>query len=143
MLAYRKLLIVAAVLGVVGLGTSAFGYAGSAFSPRGYVTSHYARASRYDIGRDAVAYTTTRSPALVNRDLTGAWRPTNRYSDASGYYLRYGDDSVVVRPQGAGSLILLEKMRTANTRYIGVVGNNWHYDSRQSTSRGGGPGAGK
>jgi len=143
MLTYRKLLIVAAVLGVLGVGLSAVGFANSAFSPRSYVSSHYTRANRYDIGRDALAYTTARSPALVSRDLGRAWRPTNQYSDTSGYYLRYGDDSVVVRAQGVGSLILLEKMRTANTRYAPIIGNNWHYDSRQSTSRGGGPGAGK
>jgi hypothetical protein len=143
MLTYRKLLIVAAVLGVVGLGMSVAGFATAGFSARTYVSSHYTRASGYDIGRDAVAYTTTRSPAQVNRDLTGAWRPTNAYNDGSGYYLRYGDDSVVVRPQGVGSLILLEHMRTAHTRYATIVGNNWHYDSRQSNSRGGGPGAGK
>jgi hypothetical protein len=143
MTGYKKLFIVAAVLGVVGFGASVFGIANSSFSPNSYVSSHYTRAARYDLGRDARAYTSARSPLLVSQQITKAWRPTYRYNDGSGYYLRYGDDSVVIRPQGAGSLILLEKMRTANARYFGVVGNTWHYTTRQNSSRGGGSGTGK
>ena len=141
---FKKLFIVAGLLGVLGAGMSIFGLAHTGAGPRTFVSSHYTRANRYDIGGDAVAYTSPLAPAAVSRAITGAWRPTDNYSNGGAYYLRYNDDSVVVKAAaGVGSLILLEKMRTAYTRYSPYVGSNWHYTTRQSTSRGGGPGVGK
>jgi hypothetical protein len=141
---YKKLFIIAAVLGVVGAGASIFGISKAAFSPRSYVSQHYTRASRYDIGRDAIAYTSARSPALVSSEITRAWRPSNRYDNGGAAYLRYGDDSVVVKAAAAGgALILIEKMRTANTRYVPIIGNSWNYSTRQNSNRGGGSGTGK
>jgi hypothetical protein len=144
MASFKKLFVIASVLGVVGAGMSVVGLAGATTSPRTFVSSHYTRASRYDIGRDAVAYTSPLAPTAVNQAITHAWRPTDSYTSTGGYYLRYNDDSVVVKAAaGVGSLILLENMRTAYTRYSPVVGGFWHYNTRQSTARGGGPGVGK
>lgn len=144
MAGFKKLFIIASVLGVVGAGMSVFGLAGAGASPRSYVSSHYTRASRYDIGGDAVAYTSPLAPAVVSQAITHAWRPTYNYTSTGSYFLRYKDDSVVVKAAGGvGSVILLEKLRTAYNRYSPIVGNNWHYTTRASTVRGGGPGVGK
>lgn len=144
MAGFKKLFAIAGVLGVVGAGMAGVGLAGAGASPRSYVSSHYTRASRYDIGGDAVAYTSPLPPSTVSRSISNAWRPTYNYSTGGSYFLRYDDDSVVVKAAaGVGSLILLEKMRTAYTRYAPIVGSYWHYSTRQSTVRGGGPGVGK
>lgn len=129
-------------LAAVGLLIGLIGTSYGGFSPRGYVADHYARSTRDDIGRDAKAYTSSRPPSQVADELTGAWQPADRYVDGSGVYLRYTDDAVVIRPAGAGSLILVENLRTAYPRYLGVVGGYWGW-SRGTTVRGGGPGAGK
>jgi len=144
MAGFKKLFIIASVLGVLGAGMSVVGLVGAGASPRSFVSSHYTRASRYDLGTDAVAYTSPLAPAAVSQSISRAWRPTYNYTSAGSYFMRYNDDSVVVKAAaGVGSLILLEKMRTAYTRYSPIVGSNWHYTTRQSTDRGGGPGVGK
>ncbi len=139
---HRRWIGLGAALALVGVLVAGTGLFFGTFSPRGYVKDRYARSASHDIGRDAIAYTSSRPPSQVAKELTGAWRPADRYVDPSGYYLRYGDDSVVIRPLAAGSLILLERMTTAYPRYHGTVGSGWGW-SRGSTVRGGGPGAGK
>lgn len=74
--------------------------------------------------------------------MTDAWKPADQYVDGSGVYLRYDDDSVVILPVAAGSVILLERLSTAYPRYHSTVGNSWGW-GRGSTVRGGGPGSGK
>ena len=127
---------------MVGALVAAFAIFYGNFSPRGYVEDRYTRASSRDIGRDAVAYTSPKSPSQVSKDITDAWQPADQYVDGSGVYLRYDDDSVVILPIAAGSVILLERMATAYPRYHNVVGSGWGW-GRGSTVRGGGPGAGK
>ena len=139
---YRRWIVVGVAVAVVGALLAAFAIFYGNFSPRGYVQDHYTRASSRDIGSDALAYTSTRTPSEVAKDVTDAWQPADEYVDGTGVYLRYDDDSVVILPLAAGSLILLERMTTAYPRYHHVVGGGWGW-GRGTTVRGGGPGAGK
>jgi hypothetical protein len=133
--------IVAAALGLLGLFCGVAIFSGT-FSPRQYVDATYTREPARDIGTDAVAYTSQRVPSQVVGEITAAWEPADRYVDGSGVYLRYSDDAVVVLPLAAGSLILVEAVRTAYPRYYGILGSHWH--TRDGSGfRGGGPGAGK
>jgi len=139
---YRRWFIVGAVFTLIGVLVASFAVFSGSFSPRGFVKDKYTRAASHDIGRQAIAYTSRKSPSVVSREITGAWKPADQYVDGSGIYLRYDDDSVVIRPIDTGSVILLEKMSTAYPRYHSTVGNSWGW-GRGSTVRGGGPGAGK
>ncbi|WFE58934.1 DUF4247 domain-containing protein [Micromonospora sp. WMMD712] len=139
---YRRWFVVGAAVAVVGALLAAFAIFYGNFSPRGYVQDRYTRAASRDIGRDAVAYTSSKTPSQVAKEVTDAWQPADQYVDGSGVYLRYDDDSVVILPIAAGSVILLERMTTAYPRYHSTVGSHWGW-GRGSTVRGGGPGAGK
>ncbi|MFC0527544.1 DUF4247 domain-containing protein [Phytohabitans kaempferiae] len=140
----RRWFVVGIGLAVVGAIVAAVGVFTGSFSPRGYVADNYSRAAARDIGTDALAYTSAKAPSEVADQISGVWTPADRYVDASGVYLRYDDDSVVILPLAAvGSLILVEKMTTAYPRYHGTVGNYWGWGGRGGTIRGGGPGAGK
>ncbi|WBB78199.1 DUF4247 domain-containing protein [Micromonospora sp. WMMD882] len=139
---YRRWFVVGAAFAVIGALVAAFAIGYGNFSPRGYVEDRYTRANGRDIGRDAIAYTSSKSPSQVADEVTDAWKPADQYVDGSGVYLRYDDDSVVILPVAAGSLILLERLSTAYPRYHSTVGNAWGW-GRGSTVRGGGPGSGK
>ena len=139
---YRRWLVVGVALAVIGALVASFAIFYGNFSPRGYVQDRYARASSRDIGGQALAYTSNKAPSQVSKEITDAWQPADQYVDGSGVYLRYDDDSVVILPLAAGSLILLERMTTAYPRYHHVVGGGWGW-GRGTTVRGGGPGAGK
>ncbi|WP_422753902.1 DUF4247 domain-containing protein [Micromonospora sp. WMMD708] len=139
---YRRWFVVGVAFAVVGALVAAFAIFYGNFSPRGYIEDRYTRAASRDIGRDAIAYTSNRTPSQVAKDVTDAWKPADQYVDGSGVYLRYDDDSLVILPIAAGSVILLERMRTAYPRYHSTVGNHWGW-GRGSTVRGGGPGSGK
>lgn len=139
---YRRWFVVGAAVAVVGALLAAFAIFYGNFSPRGYVQDRYNRAAGRDIGGQAVAYTSTKTPSQVAEEVTAAWQPADQYVDGSGVYLRYDDDSVVILPIAAGSVILLERMTTAYPRYHSTVGSHWGW-GRGSTVRGGGPGAGK
>ncbi|MFC0005159.1 DUF4247 domain-containing protein [Micromonospora siamensis] len=139
---YRRWFVLGVAFAVIGALVAAFAIFYGNFSPRGYVQDHYTRAASRDIDSNAVAYTSNRAPSQVAKDVTGAWKPADQYVDGSGVYLRYDDDSVVILPIATGSVILLERMRTAYPRYHSTVGSYWGW-GRGSTVRGGGPGAGK
>ncbi|MEO3775721.1 DUF4247 domain-containing protein [Micromonospora sp. B11E3] len=139
---YRRWFVVGAAFAVIGALVAAFAIFYGNFSPRGYVEDRYSRAVSRDIDDDAVAYTSAKSPSQVAKEVTDAWQPADQYVDGSGVYLRYDDDSVVILPIAAGSLILLERMSTAYPRYHSTVGSHWGW-GRGSTVRGGGPGSGK
>ncbi|MEV1288368.1 DUF4247 domain-containing protein [Micromonospora sp. NPDC049679] len=139
---YRRWFVVGAAFALIGALVAGFGIFYGNFSPRGYVESRFVRSASHDIGRDGIAYTSSKRPTEVAAELTEAWQPAERYVDGSGVYLRYDDDSVVILPLAAGSLILLERTATAYPRYHGIVGGSWG-GGRGSTIRGGGPGAGK
>ncbi|MEU4565986.1 DUF4247 domain-containing protein [Micromonospora sp. NPDC023956] len=139
---YRRWFVVGAAFAVIGVLVAAFAIFYGNFSPRGYVEDRYTRAASRDIGGDAVAYTSPKRPSEVADEVTDTWKPADQYVDGSGVYLRYDDDSVVILPVAAGSLILLERVSTAYPRYRSTVGNSWGW-GRGSTVRGGGPGSGK
>jgi hypothetical protein len=139
---YRGWFMIGAAFALVGVLVAGFGLFYGNFSPRGYVEDRYTRAASRDIGDDAKAYTSPKTPTAVAADITGAWEPADQYIDGSGVYLRYDDDSVVIQPLAAGSLIMLERMSTAYPRHYGIVGGFWGW-GRGTTTRGGGPGAGK
>ncbi|SCL38329.1 protein of unknown function [Micromonospora pallida] len=139
---YRRWFVVGAAFALIGALVAAFAIFYGNFSPRGYVEDRYTRASGQDIGREAIAYTSYKSPSHVAAEVTKAWKPADQFVDGSGVYLRYDDDSVVILPAAAGSLILLEGVSTAYPRYHSTVGNSWGW-GRGSTVRGGGPGSGK
>ncbi|MEU8020772.1 DUF4247 domain-containing protein [Micromonospora harpali] len=139
---YRRWFVVGAAVAVVGALLAAFAIFYGNFSPRGYVQDRYNRAASRDIGGAAVAYTSSKTPSQVAKEVTDAWQPADQYVDGSGVYLRYDDDSVVILPIAAGSVILLERLTTAYPRYHSTVGSHWGW-GRGSTVRGGGPGAGK
>ena len=115
----------ASLIGVTGISHGSF-------SARGYVADHFRRIPTYDAGREATAYSSPRPPQQVADELTGAWRPAARYSDGGVVYLRYSRDTVLVRPSGAGSLILV----------VSLSSGAWS-GLRGETNRGGGPGAGR
>jgi len=136
--------LVAGCLATVGLLIGGISACSGSFSPRSYVAKHYQRAAARDIGADARAYTSTKSPTRVADEISRAWSPAGRYADGSGIYLRYSDDSVVLKPNGGGTLILVERLRTAYNRYSGTVGGNgWVGRGDGNSVRGGGPGSGK
>ncbi|GAA2596797.1 hypothetical protein GCM10010399_29310 [Dactylosporangium fulvum] len=136
--------VMAACLGVIGLFIGGLTLFSGSFSPRSYVSKHYQRAAVRDIGTDARAYVTTKSPTRVANEITGAWKPAGRYADGTGIYLRYSKDSVVLKPNGTGTLILVEPLRTAYNRYSGTVGGSgWVGRGDGNSGRGGGPGTGK
>jgi len=139
---YRRWFVVGVAVAVIGALIATFTIFYGNFSPRGYVEDNFSRASGRDIGSNAIAYTSRKTPSEVSKQITDAWKPADQYVDGSGVYLRYDDDSVVILPLAVGSVILLEKMTTAYPRYHTVVGNSWGW-GRGSTVRGGGPGSGK
>lgn len=138
----RYFFLLGVAFALIGALVAGIGIFSGNFSPRGYVTDKYVRSPAHDIGRDALAYTSSDPPSRVAADITRAWQPLDQYVDASGVYLRYDDDAVVIRPTSAGSLILLERVATAYPRYYRIVGNAWGW-GRGTTVRGGGPGFGK
>jgi Domain of unknown function (DUF4247) len=140
---HRGWFVLAAVLAVVGLVVGGIAVFSGDFSPRRYVANHYTRAPAEDIGQDAVAYSSPDPPDRVAADISGEWGPADRFVDASGVYLRYAEDSVVIQPYGFGSLILVERLATAYPRYYGHVGGYWAWPNRGADFRGGGPGTGK
>ncbi|MFY1637949.1 DUF4247 domain-containing protein [Solwaraspora sp. WMMB335] len=130
------------VLALIGVVVSCSGLVFGTFSARSYVERAYTRSVADDIGSDADGFRSDQQPRQVVRELTDTFPPEDQYADGDRYYLRYGDDSVVILPAAIGSLILVERMVTAYPRYRSTVGNAWNWN-RGSTTRGGGPGTGK
>ncbi|MFB6391673.1 DUF4247 domain-containing protein [Polymorphospora lycopeni] len=138
----RGWLVVGVSMALVGALVAGAAIVFGTFSARAWVEDRYSRSVADDIGRDATAYRSDQTPARVADEITDSWNPDDRYVDDSGVYLRYDDDSVVILPLAAGSLILLERMSTAHPRYHSTVGTAWVW-GRDTNVRGGGPGAGK
>lgn len=138
----RGWFIVGVAVALIGALVAGFGLVYGNFSPRGYVADNFVRAPEHDIDDDAIAYTSSEPPSRVAAKITAAWKPADQYIDASGIYLRYDEDSVVILPRDPGSLILVERVETAYRRYHSTVGNAWGW-GRGVTVRGGGPGSGK
>lgn len=140
----KTLFVIAGVFGGVGLLVGSLALFSSGLSPRSYVENQYPSDQTRNIGNEAVAYTASDPPSVVAKDISDEWKPAEEYVDGTGVYLRYAEDSIVILPMAAGSLILIEALRTAYPRYHGVVGGYWGWNTRDGGAvRGGGPGAGK
>lgn len=112
-------------------------------SVRGYLDRTYSRAAQLDVGEE-IAYTSPDAPSAVTANVVGKWKPVSQYADASGVYLRYNDDMVLVRPHGAGSVIRVDDIDRAYRNHHSSVGGVWGWTSGHGESfRGRGPGAGK
>lgn len=114
--------------------------------PRGYVANHYTRAAELDIrgDDDNRAYTSAKPVTMVVREITAKWRPQSQTTDASGVYLRYSDDAVIVQPRQPGSVIHVMDADEAYRHYHSHVGHYWGWIGTHGESfRGRGPGAGK
>ncbi|MEV4641111.1 DUF4247 domain-containing protein [Actinoplanes sp. NPDC049548] len=95
-------------------------------SPAGLVVDRYRRDPARDIDGQARAFVATEPVSRVTAEVIDAWRPAARHVDASGVYLRYADDTVVIRPlAGGGTLILVEATSTAYPRYRSVLEGPW------------------
>ncbi|SDJ37925.1 protein of unknown function [Actinokineospora alba] len=130
--------ILGAIAGVIAIAMLARGT-----TVRDYVDNTYTRAANLDRGEE-IAFTSPQAPTLVAANIVGKWKPVSQYADASGVYLRYNDDMVLVRPQGKGSVIRVDDVERAYRTYHSSVGGNWGWTSGHGESfRGRGPGAGK
>ncbi|UVS76717.1 DUF4247 domain-containing protein [Actinokineospora sp. UTMC 2448] len=130
--------IFAAIAGIIAITMFARGT-----SVRDYVDNTYTRAATLDQDEE-IAYTTTEAPSAVTAAIVGAWKPVSQYADASGVYLRYNDDMVLVRPHNGGSVIRVDDVDRAYRRYHSHVSGYWGWTSGHGESfRGRGPGAGK
>ena len=116
---YRRWIVVGVAFAVIGALVASFAVFYGSFSPRGFVEDKYTRAASLDIGSAAKAYTSPKKPSVVSKEITDAWKPADQYVDASGVYLRYDDDAVVIQPNNTGSVILVEKSSSAYPRYHG------------------------
>ena len=123
---YRRWFVVGAAFAVIGALVAAFAIFYGSFSPRGYVEDQLHPGGEPGHRRGTPSRTPRPgSPSQVAKEITDAWQPADQYVDGSGVYLRYDDDSVVILPIAAGSVILLERMRTAYPRYHSTVGSHW------------------
>jgi hypothetical protein len=139
---HRRWIIVGIALALTGVLVAGWATVYGNFSVRGYVADRFQRSTTNDIGGDATAYTSGSAPTTVAAQITKAWEPADEVVDASGVYLRYADDAVVILPAAVGSLILVEKASTAYNRHHSHVSGYWGW-GRGTSLRGGGPGAGK
>ncbi|WP_170047354.1 DUF4247 domain-containing protein [Couchioplanes caeruleus] len=110
---------------VVGLVLAVLPLPVNDLSPGDYVAKSYPRSPADDIGGDAVAYTSPLPPTDVAATITKFWLPGRGCADAEGVYLRYAEDTVVIRRGRQGSLILVEKSATAYPRYVKHVAGYW------------------
>jgi hypothetical protein len=109
-----------------------------------YIDKKYDRNTSLEHDRETRVYTSGKPPSRVTDEIVDAWRPISQHTDASGVYLRYSDDAVVVQPRGSGSVIRVLDVDRAYRHYYGHVGGVWGWTSTHGGSfRGGGPGAGK
>lgn len=142
----RYWIVIAAVAVVIALIVGLVMIFAGGGGPRGYVAHTYTRAAHLDIpgDDDNEAYTSPKPPKTVAAAITAKWRPQAQSSDASGIYLRYSDDAVIVQPHQRGSVIHLMDADRAYHRYHSHVGHVWGWTSTRGESfRGGGPGVGK
>lgn len=138
--------VIAAITAVLALIIALVTIFSTGTGPRGYVANNYTRAAQLDIAgdNDNKAYTSTRAPSQVSAEVTDAWEPIAQRVDASGVYLRYSEDGVVIKPRGRGSVIHVMDVEEAYRHYHGVVGGYWGWTgTRGEAFRGRGPGAGK
>lgn len=142
---WRNHLIGAVALLVVGL----LGFAAVGIATRGSLRDHlrdrYTLVRTTDGGR-SIEYASDNRPSAVAGSIADAWKPAERLSDPSGFFLRYRNDIVAVTasPDGAGSRIFVDEERRGYARWYPYIGGYWGtYSGPGERFRGGGPGAGK
>lgn len=142
----RYWILIAVLVAVVALIVAIVMIFAKSSGPHGYVADRYTRVERLDIpgDDDNEAYTSPKAPPVVSREITAKWRPQSESSDATGIFLRYSDDAIVIQPHGPGSVIHLMDADDAYRRYHSHLGGIWAWSSTYEESfRGGGPGEGK
>ena len=129
--------------GLVGLAFLQFGVRGSV---RQHVRDTYTLVDSSDGGRSAV-YSSPDKPSSVAASIAKRWKPAERLTDPSGFFLRYRNDIVVVTPAAEGSTgsrIYVDEQARGYTRWYPYIGGYWGtYSGPGEGFRGGGPGAGK
>ena len=130
------------LVGILALGAVHFGIRGSV---RDHVKNTYTLVETSDGGRSAV-YSARGKPSAVAASIASKWKPAERLTDPSGFFLRYRNDIVVVTPaaEGSGSRIYVDEQSRGYTRWYPYIGGYWGtYSGPGESFRGGGPGAGK
>ena len=131
------------LVGVIALGAVHFGTRGSV---RQHVRDTYTLVESNDRDRSAV-YSATGKPSAVAASIASKWKPAERLTDPSGFFLRYRNDIVVVTPAAEGergSRIYVDEQTRGYTRWYPYIGGYWGtYSGPGESFRGGGPGAGK
>jgi len=130
------------VVGALALGAVVAGTRGSV---REHVRGKYTLISTTNGGRSA-EYSAPGKPSAVAASIASKWKPSERLTDPSGFFLRYRNDIVVVSAasEGTGSRIFVDDERRGYTRWYPYIGGYWgSYSGPGEGFRGGGPGAGK
>lgn len=130
------------LVGVLAVGAVTLGTRGSV---REHVRDNYTLIKSDDRTRTA-EYSAKGKPSAVAASIASKWKPSERLTDPSGFFLRYRNDIVVVTagPEGQGSRIHVDDERRGYTRWYPYVGGYWGTFSGPGEGfRGGGPGAGK
>lgn len=133
--------LVLTIVGVLALGAV---FATTRGTLRDHLRENYTLVRTTDGGR-SVEYSSDRKPSAVAASIAGKWKPAERLSDPSGYFLRYRNDIVAVSAaDGGGSRIFVDDERRGYTRWYPYIGGYWGtYSGPGEGFRGGGPGAGK
>jgi hypothetical protein len=141
---WRKHALGAGILIVVGILAIGAVAATTRGSVRDHVRERYTLVSSASGGRSAV-YSSPSKPSAVAASIASKWKPAERLSDPSGYFLRYRNDIVAVTAaEGGGSRITVDDERRGYARWYPYIGGYWGtYSSPGEGFRGGGPGAGK
>ena len=134
--------VVLLVVGALGLGAVFISTRGTL---RDHLRENYTLVASTNGGR-STEYASDRKPSAVAASIAGKWKPAERLSDPSGYFLRYRNDIVAVTAatEGGGSRIYVDEERRGYTRWYPYIGGYWGtYSGPGESFRGGGPGAGK
>lgn len=133
--------VVLTVIGALALGAVFVSTRGTL---RDHLGNTYTVVRTTDGGR-SVEYSSDRKPSAVAASIAGKWKPAERLTDPSGYFLRYRNDIVAVSAaEGGGSRIFVDDERRGYTRWYPYIGGYWGtYSGPGEGFRGGGPGAGK
>ncbi len=141
----RSHLIGALVLTVVGALAVVGVILGTRGSVREHIHDNYTLV-RADKQQRSSEYKAPGKPSAVAAAIASKWKPSERITDPSGFFLRYRNDMVVVTAaeRGTGSRIFVDDERRGYSRWYPYVGGYWGtYSGPGERFRGGGPGAGK
>ncbi len=130
------------LVGILAVGAVTLGTRGSV---RKHVGETYTLVSSDNRTR-TTEYSAKGKPSAVAASIASKWKPSERLTDPSGFFLRYRNDIVVVTagPEGQGSRIHVDDERRGYARWYPYVGGYWGTFSGPGEGfRGGGPGAGK